>query len=553
MAKKIKPLATTVAQTEQSELDARLDEQLYAQHVELKTQEDLESQRGTPIPALFNQFFKFVQNPSTVSVETYKRMVDTDDTVGSCCDFLVTCLSARIGRYTHPDKEITEFVNKAFDQMEGGFTNSLKDMLSATWVGFSVLEKVWANTDLGYIIKKMVPLPPGTILFETERTGELTPDGILQYQRNYNPGMSGVGFFGGAQVNGHGFDNNGPDTWAKVGDYPYPLRIGSVFNYLSIRIPVDKCVHFAFDAQGKFGNPYGRSLLRRAYKYYVLKDAFLKMMAIALDRKGTPLMVVFADPNSTMQAPGTSNQAKQPNARTKERADGAAARAFANVHNDSVIILPGKKDEIFSVQNIDQASNANDFIAAIGMCDRGLMRAMLVPSLIFTNGDGTGSFALGQEHAKTFDKVLDGMNAGATQVLLQQVVRELIAYNFPESKWRKQGLGSFGKRQLTKDEAEKEMNMLEKAINSGIVNTGDLNDLNQMRENIGFEPLEDLPEDMLGASGDAPATGVDGEPLDEAGASGAGDNATKVDAEEPKADPQGGFTIKVNPGTEEKE
>ena len=81
-----------------------LNDMLYARHVEIQSFKDLEVQRGTPIPALFNQFYKFIQNPSSVSVETYKRMIDTDDTIGSCVDFLTTCLAARIGRYQHPNQ-----------------------------------------------------------------------------------------------------------------------------------------------------------------------------------------------------------------------------------------------------------------------------------------------------------------------------------------------------------------------------------------------------------------------------------------------------------------
>ena len=88
--------------------DPLLDETLYARRVELETLKDLEAQRGTPIPALYNQFYRFIANPSSVSVETFKRMIDTDDTIGSGVDFLTTALAARLGRYEHPSKEITE-------------------------------------------------------------------------------------------------------------------------------------------------------------------------------------------------------------------------------------------------------------------------------------------------------------------------------------------------------------------------------------------------------------------------------------------------------------
>lgn len=464
--------------------DTELDEMLYARHAEIKTWDDLTDQRGTPIPALFNQFYKFIQNPSTVSVETFKRMVDTDDTIGSGIDFLTTCLAARIGRYEHPNKEIEEWVNKALEQIQGGFTNGIKELLGASWSGFMVQEKVWGNDErLGFVIKKLVTLPPTSLLFETERTGELTSDGILQYQRNYNPANLAYGvsnLFGFSNAGTRGTTN---DPYARFGDMPFPVRSANTYSYLSIRIPTEKCVHYAFDAAGKLGNPYGRSLLRRAYKWYVMKDGFLQMLSVALDRKGTPLTIVYADPNTTVGDPTRNN----PNARGKiigERADQAAARAFRNVHNDSTIILPGKKGQIYETDFVPQASNAADFMAAIDLCNKSMLRALLVPSLIFGNGDGTGSYSLGQEHAKTFDKILDGMLSGFVEVLRNQLIRPLLAYNWPRSVWAEDGIGKFGRQELSPDEIQKEIDILEKAVNMGAVDMNDLSDLNAIRSKL---------------------------------------------------------------------
>ena len=467
------------------------DEMLYARHVEIDSVNDLQQQRGTPIPALFNQFYKFVQNPSSVSVETFKRMIDTDDTIGSGVDFLTTCLAARLGRYVHPDKEITEHVNKALAAVDGGFAKNFKTILSAAWAGFFVGEKVYANdTALGFIPKKIVPLPPSTILFETERTGELTADGILQYQRNFNPYLlgRGVGFFGGVGTAGYAEGGgNRPDVFAKLGDLPFPLRTANSFNYLSIRIPRQKCIHYSFDAQGQFMNPYGRSLLRRCYKYYVMKDAFLQMLSVALDRKGTPLTIIYYDPNAPIYNP-QQVQSGQPvvgNPKAAIHPGEAAKAAFKNVHNDSVIYLPGKEGEIYNVKELQQASNTQDFIAALDFCNKSILRALLIPALIF--GDGSGGYALGDIHKQTFEKVLDGINAGSEDVLLQQWVRDILVLNFPKSRWEKDGLGSFSKREMTQDEIQKVMETFEKGISSGIIDQSDLNDLNKMRDSIGFE------------------------------------------------------------------
>jgi hypothetical protein len=522
------------------EMRQELENMLYARHTEIKSWQDLEVQRGTNIPALFNQFYKFIQNPSSVSVETFKRMVDTDDTIGSGIDFLVTCLAARIGRYQHPSPEITEWVNKALEQMDGGWFNVLKEMLSASWAGFSVAEKVWANSQDGWIIKKMVPLPPATLLFETTRTGEITSDGILQYQRNYNPALFGAGtsyMFGFAGFVSAGVDNarGRPDVFARLGDLPFPLRSANTYAYMSIRIPREKVVHFSFDAQGKFGNPYGRSLLRRCYKDYVFKHTTYQMLSTALDRKGTPLTLVYADNNTTLlnqknYQPGVPAQKQAPGVNI--RADLAAHEAFKNIHNDSVIVLPGKKGQIFDTDFVNQQSNAGDFIAAIEMHNKAILRSLLIPPLVFSGGDGSGSYALGQTHEKTWEKILDGYNAGLAQVLLQDVIQHMLAFNFPIEQWRKDGLGSFSKRELTQDEKQKEAALLEQGVNMGAIDMNDINDLNKVREILGFEARDTLieHEDPFDEGGDG-ETGGDGEqptkPNTQDGSSGAGSEAGK--------------------------
>jgi hypothetical protein len=237
-----------------------------------------------------------------------------------------------------------------------------------------------------------------------------------------------------------------------------------------------------------------------------MKDAILQMLSIALDRKGTPLTLVWADPNAPIaNNDATGEQLNNKGQRNKGiRADLAAKSAFKNVHNDSVIILPGKKDQVYSVESLSQASNASDFLESLRFCNQSIMRALLLPALVFNGGDGAGSYALGQEHAKTFDKILDSMLDGLNHVLVQQLIGEMIKYNFPESAWKKDGLGKFSKRELTQDEIQKEMETVEKAVNIGAIDMNDLGDLNVIREKMGFEPREELiarPDPFGGAGG----------------------------------------------------
>lgn len=494
----------TLARTEQE-----LEELLREREAEVKTFEDLTQQRGTSIPALFSTYYKFIANPSSVSVDTFKRMIDTDDTLGSGTDFLTMCLAARLGEYVHPSTEVTQWMNRRIKELKGGWYNAVRETGSSSWAGFSCQEKVWRNSTEGFVVDRLIPYPATSVLFEVDREGQLTQDGILQYQRSINPLNSGVGgsFWGGAFSSGWtvGFGGNRPDPFARMGDLPYPVRTANSLMYMAIRVPRQKVIHHAFQAQGGFGSPYGRSLLRRAYTAFVAKHSLIQQMLRAMDRKGTPLIVVYAAPNLTVKDPEKVAAAGGGNVRGKDvgmDAAKAAARAFENVHNDTVITLPGKKDQTYNVEAIQVDPNTDHFILAINSFNQAMMRSLLLPPLVFTGGDGAGSYSLGQEHAKTFDKVCDGMLEGIKQALLQEYIFEMMAYNFPRTVWEKEGLGDFTKRELSAEEREKEANLVEKAVNLGVVDTGEMKDLNTCRDKLGFEPTDKpMPKMVLADSG----------------------------------------------------
>lgn len=69
------------------------------------------------------------------------------------------------------------------------------------------------------------------------------------------------------------------------------------------------------------------------------------------------------------------------------------------------------------------------FKKACDYYNRLIMRGLLIPSLLFDNGD-TGSYSLGQEHYKLFDVSLDAILSILTEAILEQLVRPLIDWNF---------------------------------------------------------------------------------------------------------------------------
>jgi hypothetical protein len=478
-------------QSTTDELQRRFDEldRLEKEQVEI----------GTTVPQLYGSLSKFIANPSTVSVETYKRMLDTDETLGSGIDFTNLSMMARWGEYKHPSQEITDFVQRALGGMEGSWHENLEEMLSAEWAGFSVTEQVWkAGEDTmgipAFVPKKLVTYPPLTVVFAVDRQGNLLPDGIYQYQRYYNSFFSS--FAAGLHVVGE--DGFRPDLFAAQGDFPYPIRLAADLSYLTVKIPRHKCIHLRSSSTGKFNNPYGRSILRRAYKNWVIKDAFLKMWVIGADRKGTPLIVGYAAPNDTVhsQAQGAAGAQGEPK---EERADHAMARILKTIHNQSAIVLPGRKGEIYDIESVPIQGDMNVFKEGALYCNQMLMRALLLPPMVMGGGDGGGNYSLADNHTKIFEKSVDGKLKVHKQGVLEQLVQKIISYNFPESAWKKDGYGEFKLEEYDTELMEKLSNVYRNLTETGYMTPEAQVDMDDVRSKMNLSkkaanlPMPEMP------------------------------------------------------------
>jgi hypothetical protein len=467
----------------QDDIPGTIRAELKARYEELTQLEREQIQLGTSVPQLYGSLSRFVANPSTVSVETYKRMLDTDETLGSGIDFLNLALISRFGDYTHPSTEVQAFVRKALSAMQGSWHECLDEMLSAEWAGFSVTEKVWEYKEdfagmPAFVPKRLVTYPPLTLVFAVDRHGDLLPDGIFQYQRYHNT------FFSQPLLRGRLGDIDGfrPDLFASIGDYPYPIRVAADLSYLTVKIPRHKVVHLRSSATGTFRNPYGRSILRRAYKNWVLKDAFLKMWIVAADRKGTPLLVGYAAPNDTViEKRGTDGGTEE-----SQRADRALASIMKTVHNSSFVVLPGRKGETYEVEAIQVQGDMNVFKDGITYFNQALMRALLLPPLVMTAGDGAGSYSLGQEHHKIFAKIIDGKLKVYKQGILDQFIKPLIAYNFPKSAWERDGMGEFVLEEYDPEIMEKLGNVFRTLVDTGFLSASQQTDMDYVRQKMGL-------------------------------------------------------------------
>jgi hypothetical protein len=467
---------------------------------ELSALEEAQIEIGTTVPQLYGSLSRFVANPSTVSSETFKRMIDTDETLGAGIDFLIMALIARFGDYTHPVPEVQQFVRSALNKMQGSWHANLEEMFSAEWGGFSVTEKVWQFVEdfdgaPAFVPKKLVTYPQLTVVFAVDRHGEVLPDGIYQYQRFHNSFFNS-NVYGVSQGELDGFR---PDSFASIGDLPYPVRIAADLTYLTVKITKDKVIHLRSSTTGKFNNPYGRSVLRRAYKSWVAKDAFLKMWIIAADRKGTPLTVGYAAPNETVIQENQQSHGPDGAPQLMDTAS-AMANTFKHLHNESFIVLPGKKGETYEVEALQTQGDMNVFKDGVEYFNKSMMRALLIPPLVMGTGDGSGSWSLGSEHKKIFNQIIDGKLKPYKQDILDQLIQPLIAYNFPRKLWEKHGNGDFLLEEYDPEVMEKLAGIFSQLTTDGYMSPENQVDMDEVRLKMNLKKAQakqPIPEDPM--------------------------------------------------------
>lgn len=457
---------------------------------------------GTSIPFVYNLYGAWLINPSTVSLDTFQRISYTDSIISSSLEYNTAIISNTVGEYYHENKEIEKFVRKCFDRLDEGKSGLIRDMLSAMWAGFYVGEKVYSQPseymDGKIWIKSVISCPPSTVIFNVNRVGQL--DNFI-YQYGYfaiNPGIQnslsylvpgGPGLETGGGYPG-GYPNGAPDGISFAGDFIFPIRSTNIQTVGLIPIPRNKMIHYVRKGQDGFLNPYGRSMLRSAYNYYVLKCAFLQFLAIAGDRKSTPLLILYCDPNALTTSSSSNPSMPDPilnNPQATQNAIDAARQALNALRGDSALILPGMKSQAFDVQVADIQGNLDVFTNTLKYLDDSMQQSLLIPSSMF--GDSTGaSYALGTSQSSIHNKLLSSIRNSVTKTLLQDYVFDLIDKNFDRDDYNN-NLGYFESDLLNTEDKINTVKLYETLKNSGLTSEQIEGDIARYRQRVGESEL----------------------------------------------------------------
>jgi hypothetical protein len=183
------------------------------------------------------------------------------------------------------------------------------------------------------------------------------------------------------------------------------------------RMEVNRLVAYVHEREG--GNWIGSSLLRPAYKHWLLKDRLIRVQAQTVDRNGMGVPVYTAS-----QPPATLPAEEQKARQLDEQAAGLRiARGFRSGDSAGASIPNGAQVALLGVEG-----TLPDADPVVRYHDEQIARAVLAHFL--TLGGQTGSWALGSTFANFFVSSLQTLGEDVADTGTSHVVEDLVDVNW---------------------------------------------------------------------------------------------------------------------------
>lgn len=390
---------------------------------------------------------------------------------------LVLYICAKVGEYHHPNTMIEDFVNA---NIKGKIKRWIQEIAtSAYWSGFGVSEVLWEKK-MGpdkirqVWLEDIVNYHPTQIQFRLNDYSRLTHGEKTSYGQLY----SGI--------------------WVPAPNAVKTKRKKLSRSYTGgmVRLEKSKVMHVAFG--GSSNNPWGMSQLYPVLDYHLFKEAFRDMMAVALDRYGTPLLYAIVPPQITNEvveeADGTS--------RPKQYRE-SVTEALENVRGNQGIVLEQlSKEYPVTIGALTTGNNfADAFAQAIDLCDANMMVGMGIPNLIMRDErSGLGNGSSSENQVEMFNMLISHYFELVTSAFVNQVVKQLIAYNFnPDTVQDISDPGYISEIPLRPTEIETLMKAFSDLTTLGYMNPGNQEDYNHVRTMIQLpqREVDKYAKDML--------------------------------------------------------
>lgn len=307
--------------------------------------------------------------------KVYKDMLH-DDQVKSCLAFKKILIHGRTWEmkpYSESarDKEVATFVEYCLHEIN--FDHMVEETLSSLEFGYSLGELVWTREP-----KKPgeYPLIPGSQIVCLEKIAHRDPQQLY------------------LQI-----DSHGNYTGVKQ------LSLGQ-----DIQLSPDKT--FLYSHNKRFGNIYGESDLRSAYRSYWAKKFIINFWNVFLERMGSPMMMMKYPQGSSQQLQDT------------------LMKILKNLGSKTEVLVP----EGVEVDLVEATrSGTATYQEALGFHNNSIARSILMASLFGTGGEtnsSRGSDSMSFLQLRILFKMADAIAQNVSREFMCQVVKQLVEFNY---------------------------------------------------------------------------------------------------------------------------
>lgn len=278
------------------------------------------------------------------------------------------------------DQGIAKFVEWNFDHMETSMDTLLWGVMNCVDVGFSIGEMNWRvleeGTHRGKIgVKSVKSKDPYVYTFRIDDYGNIVA--IVQ------------------RIGGYIFPNSSPGA-------------GNFNNFGQSEFDPSKFLVSSF--QPLYGNPYGQSDLRAAYRAFFIKDWSWKFRAIFMEKWGMP-PIVGTFPNGT-----TEDRRKK------------LEEVLESIQNETVITIP--EDLKIEILKVAQEGRTTEYERAISDLNKEILIGIMGSFLWAEEGKRTGARAQGEVHFKVSKMFVEHLASVVEDVMNRQLIKRLVDLNY---------------------------------------------------------------------------------------------------------------------------
>jgi hypothetical protein len=186
-----------------------------------------------------------------------------------------------------------------------------------------------------------------------------------------------------------------------------------------IILPKEKCLHFVHEDE--FGNPFGKSRLIPAYKYWYWKEILYQFMLMYFERRGAPPIIATAPPGKSVDKSGARRENLE-----------VALDLASSLLSHSVAVLPYQaskqtNENMWALEYLVDDKRGEMFIQAINQLDLTIFRSIWLPDTAVSEGSSYGQASV---HADLFLMSEKGLVTDVEDAINKQVIPYLVQANF---------------------------------------------------------------------------------------------------------------------------